>query len=396
MSARIVRPVAKARPTAAKKKRLRRPLRVGITCYPTFGGSGIVATELGRRLARRGDEVHFISTSLPYRLPAYERNIFFHEVVLETYPLFQHAPPLALALATKMAEVAETHELDVLHVHYAMPFAASAFLAKQLVAPARLPVVTTLHGTDITIVGQQPALLRMTKFTIESSDRVTAVSEALKEATIDTLDVRKPIEVIPNFIDPEVFAPRRRRPPLLAPAGARVLMHASNFRPVKNVETVVRIFAAIHERMDARLVMVGDGPEKPRAEELARHLGVAKHVLFLGNQEVMEELLPLADLFLLPSSTESFGLVALEAMAAGVPVIASRVGGLPELVTHGVSGFLEDPADLDAFVRTALRVLEDDRLHRRIGRAARARAVSDFHVDRIVERYRAVYGGLCR
>lgn len=386
---------AKQKPPAAAKRR-GKPLNVGITCYPTFGGSGIVATELGRRLARRGDQVHFISTSLPYRLPTFERNIFFHEVVLESYPLFQHAPPLALALATKMAEVAETQDLDVLHVHYAMPFAASAFLAKHLVAPARLPVVTTLHGTDITIVGQQPALLRMTKFTIESSDRVTAVSEALRTATIDTLGVHKPIEVIPNFVDPEIFAPRRHRPPVLAPAGARVLMHASNFRPVKNVETVVRIFAAVHERMDARLVMVGDGPDKPRAEELARHLGVGKHVLFLGNQEVMEELLPLADLLLLPSSTESFGLVALEAMAAGVPVIASRVGGLPELVTDGVSGFLVEPNDLDAFERASLRVLEDDRLHRRVGRAARARAVSDFHVDRVVERYRAVYGGLCR
>ena len=394
MTTRAGRTAPKAKLAAARKRG--KPLKVGITCYPTFGGSGIVATELGRRLARRGDQVHFISTSLPYRLPAFERNIFFHEVVLEAYPLFQHAPPLALALATKMAEVAETQDLDVLHVHYAMPFAASAFLAKHLVAPARLPVVTTLHGTDITIVGQQPALLRMTKFTIESSDRVTAVSEALREATIDTLDVRKPIEVIPNFVDPDVFAPRRRRPPVLAPAGARVLMHASNFRPVKNVETVVRIFAAVHERMDARLVMVGDGPDKPRAEELARHLGVAKHVLFLGNQEVMEELLPLADLFLLPSSTESFGLVALEAMAAGVPVVASRVGGLPELVTHGVSGFLEAPNDLDAFVHASLRVLEDHRLHRRIARAARTRAVADFHVDRVVERYRAVYGTMCR
>jgi len=392
---RASRSAAASRPSAGKKRR-RRPLRIGITCYPTFGGSGIIATELGRHLARLGDEVHFISSALPYRLPAFERNIVFHEVVLEAYPLFQNAPPLALALATKMAEVAETQDLDVLHVHYAMPFAASAFLAKHLVAPARLPVVTTLHGTDITVVGQQPSLVRMTKFTIESSDRVTAVSEALREATIDTLGVKKSIEVIPNFVDPQIFAPRRRRPPLLAPAGARVIMHASNFRPVKNVEMVVRIFAAVHERMDARLVMVGDGPDKPRAEELARHLGVGKHVLFLGNQEVMEELLPLADLLLLPSSTESFGLVALEAMAAGVPVVASRVGGLPELITHGTSGFLEDPADLDAHVRAALRVLENHRLHHRVGRAARARAVSEFHVDRVVERYRAVYGGLCR
>ncbi len=380
--------------TARRKRRVTRDLRVGITCYPTFGGSGIVATELGRRLARRGDEVHFISSALPYRLPAFERNVIFHEVALEAYPLFQHAPPLALALATKMAEVAETHALDVLHVHYAMPFAASAFLAKHLVAPARLPVITTLHGTDITVVGQQPALLRMTKFTIESSDRVTAVSEALREATVGGLGVRKAISVIPNFVDPDVFAPRRNRPPLLAPPGARVLMHASNFRPVKNVDMVVRIFAAVHERMDARLVMVGDGPEKPRAEELARNLGVDKHVLFVGNQEVMEELLPLADLFLLPSSTESFGLVALEAMAAGVPVVASRVGGLPELIEHGVSGLLEDPADLAAHVRAAIRLLENDALHRRIARTARRRAVECFHVDRIVAQYRAVYRDL--
>jgi N-acetyl-alpha-D-glucosaminyl L-malate synthase BshA len=210
-----------------------------------------------------------------------------------------------------------------------MPFATSAFLAKQLVAPRRLPVVTTLHGTDITVVGQQPAFFRMTKFSIESSDRITAVSQALKDATVESLAIQRPIEVIPNFVDPGVFAPKRRKPHILAPAGARVLMHASNFRPVKNVEMVVRIFAAVHERMEARLVMVGDGPEKPRAEALARSLGVAKHVLFLGNQEVMEELLPLADVFLLPSSTESFGLVALEAMSAGVPVVSSRVGGLP-------------------------------------------------------------------
>jgi N-acetyl-alpha-D-glucosaminyl L-malate synthase BshA len=383
------RPRVKAAPR--RKRRVTKNLRVGITCYPTFGGSGIVATELGRRLAQGGDEVHFISSALPYRLPAFEPNVIFHEVVLETYPLFQHTPPLALALATKMAEVAETHSLDVLHVHYAMPFAASAFLAKHLVAPARLPVITTLHGTDITVVGQQPALLRMTKFTIESSDRVTAVSEALRQATVEGLGVRKAIDVIPNFVDPEVFAPRRHRPPLLAPAGARVLMHASNFRPVKNVEHVVRIFAAVRERMDARLVMVGDGPEKPRAEELARHLGVDKNVLFVGNQEVMEELLPLADLFLLPSSTESFGLVALEAMAAGVPVVAARVGGLPELIEHGVSGFLEDPLDLPAHVRSALRLLENDALHRRIARAARRRAVERFHVDRVVAEYRSVY-----
>ena len=380
---------------APRKRGGRKPLKIGITCYPTFGGSGIIATELGRRLACRGDQVHFISMALPYRLPAYERNVFFHEVVVEAYPLFQQNPPLPLALASMMADVAETQRLDVLHVHYAMPFAASAFLAKQLVAPRRLPVVTTLHGTDITVVGQQPAFFRMTKFSIESSDRVTAVSQALKDATLETLAIKNPIEVIPNFVDPDVFAPRKRRTHMLAPAGTRVLMHASNFRPVKNVEMVVRIFAAVHERMDARLVMVGDGPEKPRAEALARELGVAKHVLFLGNQEVMEELLPLADVFLLPSSSESFGLVALEAMSAGVPVVAARVGGLPELVESGVTGFLEEPTDLDAHVRSVLRLLEDDTLRRRFGRAGRKVAIERFYVDRVVGRYRKIYEGLC-
>jgi N-acetyl-alpha-D-glucosaminyl L-malate synthase BshA len=393
VTAAIRKKTAKRRP-ARPGRRARRALRIGITCYPTFGGSGIVATELGRRLAQRGDEVHIISTALPYRLPSFEKNVYFHEVVVEPYPLFQGSPPLALALATQMSECAEDHDLDVLHVHYAMPFATSAFLAKQLVAPRRLPVVTTMHGTDITVVGQQPSLLRMTKFSIESSDRITSVSRALKAATIASLGVTKPIEVIPNFVDPEIFAPRRKRLPLLAPAGAAVLMHASNFRPVKNVELVVRVFAAVHERMDARLVMVGDGPEKPKAEHLARQLGVARHVLFLGNQEVMEELLPLADVFLLPSSTESFGLVALEAMSAGVPVVASRVGGLPELVGHGVSGFLEAPGDTEAFVRSVLRVLEDGPLARRMGKAGRKRAIESFHVDRVVDRYRKVYEGL--
>jgi len=388
--------VSPARKKSVPKRaaRKRKPLRIGITCYPTFGGSGIVATELGRRLACRGDQVHFISMALPYRLPAYERNVFFHEVAADSYPLFAQNPPLPLMLASMMADVAETQKLDVLHVHYAMPFATSAFLAKQLVAPRRLPVVTTLHGTDITVVGQQPAFFRMTKFSIESSDRITAVSQALKEATVDSLGIHKPIEVIPNFVDPDVFAPKKKRASLLAPAGARVLMHASNFRPVKNVEMVVRIFAAVHERMDARLVMVGDGPDKPRAEQLARTLGVAKHVLFLGNQEVMEELLPLADVFLLPSSTESFGLVALEAMSAGVPVVASNVGGLPELVENGQTGFLVAADDLSAHVRAVLKILGDAPLRRRFGAAGRKVARERFDVDRVVERYRKVYEGL--
>jgi N-acetyl-alpha-D-glucosaminyl L-malate synthase BshA len=385
--------------TATKKRRSRArasAMRVGIACYPTFGGSGIVATELGRRLAARGHEVHFISLALPYRQVPFSSRIYFHEVVVEPYPLFQTYTPLSLALAAKMSEVAENHELDLLHVHYVLPFAASAYLARELAKPRYLPVVTTLHGTDITVVGQQPAFHRLTKFSIESSDRVTAVSRYLKERTIESLGITRPIEVIYNFVDPKRFAPRRSRASWLAPADVPVLMHASNFRPVKNLETLIRVFARVRQERACRLVLVGDGPEKANAEALCRRLRVERHAIFLGNQDLMEELLPMADVFLLPSRQESFGLAALEAMSAGVPVVASNIGGLPELVADGHTGFLHDPDDVEGQAASVLRLLHDRALHARMGRAARRVARERFSVEDAVDRYELVYREVTR
>ena len=372
----------------------RGPLKIGIACYPTFGGSGIVATEIGSRLADRGYEVHFISLALPYHRSRFSQNVFFHEVVIEPYPLFQSYSPLSLALAAKMSEVAEHHGLDLLHVHYAMPFAASAFLARELVKPRRLPVVTTLHGTDITVVGQQPTFHRLTKFSIESSDAVTAVSRFLRERTIESLGIRRPIEVIYNFVDTRRFAPRAHRGSVLAPADVPVLMHASNFRTVKNLDTLVRVFARVREQRRCRLVFIGDGPEKARTEDLCRELGLTRDALFLGNQDIMEELLPLADVFLLPSRQESFGLVALEAMSAGVPVVAANVGGLPEVVADGKTGFLRDPDDAAGMAEAVLRLLGDDALRARFARAGRRLAVARFGVEEGVARYERVYRGV--
>ena len=374
-------------------KRPPRLRRIGITCYSHFGGSGVVATELGLALARRGYQVHFIAHQLPFRLREFSSNVFFHEAVTTTYPVFDQAP-YNLALTTKMVEVAENYGLDLVHVHYAMPFAASAYLARELLRPRHLGVVTTLHGTDITVVGVQPSLFRVTQFTIQSSDRLTAVSRFLKERTEESFGITRPIEVIYNFVDARVFTPGRRPSLRLAPPQARVLMHASNFRPVKNIAAVIKIFAEVRKERDSKLVMVGDGPEKPAAEQLARELGVQRDVLFLGNQDCMEELLPLADVFLLPSSSESFGLVALEAMSAEVPVVASNIGGIPEVVEHGVTGFLHDPSSIDGFVSSILRLLNNDRLRRTMGRRGRQVARERFDVEQIVDQYVRVYDSL--
>jgi N-acetyl-alpha-D-glucosaminyl L-malate synthase BshA len=379
-------------PAGGRRARARRgPFKIGIACYPTFGGSGILATELGSRLAGRGYEVHFVSLALPYRRRHFTERVFFHEVVIEPYPLFQSYSPLSLALAAKMSEVAEHYGLDLLHVHYVVPFAASAFLARELAKPRRLPVVTTLHGTDITVIGQQPAFSRLTKFSIESSDEVTAVSRFLRERTIESLGIRRPIEVIYNFVDTKRFAPRKRQDGPLAPADVPVLMHASNFRAVKNIDTLVRVFARVQKRRPCRLVLIGDGPEKARAEDLCRELGVERHALFLGNQDIMEELMPMADVFLLPSRQESFGLVALEAMSAGVPVVASNIGGLPEVVADGETGFLHAPDDEEAQAASVLRLLSDHALRARMGRAARRLAQRRFGVEEAVDRYERVY-----
>jgi N-acetyl-alpha-D-glucosaminyl L-malate synthase BshA len=367
--------------------------RIGITCYSHFGGSGVVATELGLALARRGWEVHFVAHRLPFRLRRFESNVFFHEVTPVTYPVFEQ-PPNNLALATKMVEVVENHDLEILHVHYAMPFAASAYLARQLALPRKVGVVTTLHGTDITVVGVEPAYFRITRFSIQSSDRVTAVSRFLADRARAALGITKPIEVVHNFVDPEVFAPHRRTGLRLAPPETRILMHASNFRPVKNIPVVIQVFSEVRRRIPSKLVMIGDGPEKPGAEQLARELGVDRDVLFLGNQDCMEELLPLADVFLLPSSSESFGLVALEAMSAEVPVVASNAGGLPEVVEEGRAGFLHDVSDVVGYVRSVLRLLGDEKLRRTMGRRARRIARDRFDVDDMVDRYIEVYDSL--
>lgn len=371
--------------------------RVGIVCYPTSGGSGIVATELGLSLARRGWEVHFITYALPVRLKGFEENVYFHEVQTANYPVFHH-PPYTLSLAVKITEVAETHGLDLVHVHYAIPHAACAYLARQMIAPAALPVVTTLHGTDITLVGVQPSFHKVTRFSIAQSDRVTAVSEFLRRKTDELFAEPAPIRVIPNFVNPDVFHPESGGHPafpFLDP-GEKTVMHASNFRPVKRVDIVVRTFARLASEVPSRLVLVGDGPERWQAQELARSLGVADRVFFLGVQERIEALLPLADLFLLPSEHESFGLVALEAMACGVPVIATSHGGTTELVENGVSGFLVDPDDGEAMAATARRVLDDSALAARVGAAARRRAVECFSETAVVDRYESLYRELLR
>jgi len=387
---------AKTRRRAAAKTAAKRPpkaRRIGITCYSHFGGSGVVATELGLALARRGYQVHFVAHSLPFRLRTFESNIFFHEVLPASYPVFDQAP-YNLALTTKMVEVAENYDLDLLHVHYAMPFAASAYLARELLKPRSLGVVTTLHGTDITVVGVEPAFFRVTQFTIQSSDRLTAVSRFLKERTEESFGITRPIEVIYNFVDPAVFTPRRRGSLSLAPPQTRVLMHASNFRPVKNIPAVIKIFSEVRKAIPSKLVMVGDGPEKAGAEHLARELGIQRDVLFLGNQDAMEELLPLADVFLLPSSSESFGLVALEAMSAEVPVVASNIGGLPEVVENGETGYLHDPGAIGGFVDSVLKLLKNETLRRSMGRKARQVARRKFNADDMVDRYIQVYESL--
>jgi len=380
-----------AKKTARKPPRV--PRRIGITCYSHFGGSGVVATELGLALARRGFEVHFIAHRLPFRLRTFESNVFFHEVGTANYPVFEQTPS-NLALTTKMVEVVENYGLDILHVHYAMPFAASAYLARQLLLPRSLGVVTTLHGTDITVVGIEPAFFRITQFSIQSSDRVTAVSRFLKDRTEATFGISRPIEVIYNFVDPQVFAPRKRSTLRLGPPETRILMHASNFRPVKNIPMVIQVFSEVRRRVTAKLVMIGDGPEKAGAEQLTRELGIERDVLFLGNQDCMEELLPLADVFLLPSSSESFGLVALEAMSAEVPVVASNVGGLPEVVEHGTTGYLHDPGHTAGFVSSVLKLLANESLRRAMGRRARREARSRFSIDEMVGRYIRVYESL--
>ncbi len=367
-------------------------MRIGITCYPTFGGSGVVATELGIALARGGDDVHFISYALPSRLNILHEHVRFHEVTVTPYPLFDPYPPYTLALATKMAEVADYEKLDILHVHYAIPHAISAHLATQILGSTRLKVITTLHGTDITLVGRDQSYLPITKFGIEVSDGVSAVSEWLRLETAKNFGTRKAIEVIPNFVDPSRF---RRDPAARSIFGGdtsdKLVCHVSNFRPVKRVMDVLAIFERVTRVMPSRLVMIGDGPDRSRAEAFCRDHHLRDLVFFLGNVPNLEEIVGASDLFLLPSESESFGMAALEAMASEVPVIATRAGGLPEVVADGESGYLLPVGAVDAMSARAIEILSDPELQRRLGRNGRRIAETKFNVARVVPMYRNFY-----
>ena len=367
-------------------------MKIGITCYPTYGGSGVVATELGIELAARGHEIHFISYAVPIRLNSWHDRIYFHEVEVTTYPLFDH-PPYTLALAVKMQEVAQEVGLDLLHVHYAIPHSVSALLARSMQAPKRLPFITTLHGTDITLVGSDRSYLPITRFSIEQSDGVTAISNYLKNETVKQFDIQRPIEVIPNFVNCDLY--QRSTDSALraqwAPNGEPILMHLSNFRPVKRITDAVNIFALVREKMRAKLVMVGDGPDRGAAEYLAKQNGLSRDVLFLGKQDHVEQKLGLADLFLLPSEVESFGLAALEAMACEVPVVATNTGGVPEVVTHGLDGYLVDPRDVVGAAKYALEILTRPDRGRSMGEQARKNAQARFCSTLIIPHYEAYY-----
>jgi N-acetyl-alpha-D-glucosaminyl L-malate synthase BshA len=381
-----------------------RHLRVGITCYPTFGGSGIIATEIGLSLARRGHRVHFICYEVPSRLDQFHDNVFFHEVEVLEYPLFDHSH-YALALASKMVEVSTYEKLDLLHVHYAIPHATSAFLAREILGPGAPRVVTTLHGTDITVVGSDRSFLPITRFSIVRSDGVTVPSRYLKQATYDKLDVPRsvPIEVIPNFVDTETFKPvdhkgwdhlqRLFGEGKVADSRSepRVLIHNSNFRPLKRVDDVIHTFAEVRKEVPSVLVLVGDGPERSRIESLVHRMKLAGSVCFLGKQLNFLEVLQNSDVFLLPSQTESFGLAALEALSCGIPVVASRVGGMPEVVVDGETGFLHDVGDVSSMARSAIRLLREDSLYRQMSTAARATVEQKWMLEPMVSRYEQYY-----
>jgi len=370
-------------------------VRLGISCYPTYGGSGAIATELGIALAARGHEVHFITYQQPFRLPNFLPRVFFHEVNVLRYPLFEY-PPYDLALAVRMHEVVRDHDLELLHAHYAIPHATSAWIAREMLEETdrSVRIITTLHGTDITLVGQDPSFQPITKFSIERSDGLTAVSEYLKRETYRAFGCSAcAVDVIPNFVDPRVYD-RALYPPLLREqvnGGRKVLIHVSNFRPVKRVGDIVRIFAKVNQEMPSALVMVGDGPERGAAEQQARELGVHEQTYFLGKLDAVAPLLANADLFLLPSASESFGLSALEALACGVPVVASKAGGLPELIREGETGFMRETGDVDAMAAAALSVLRDPERWRAMSAAAAKDARARFSQDEIVGRYERFY-----
>ncbi|HWP81222.1 MAG TPA: N-acetyl-alpha-D-glucosaminyl L-malate synthase BshA [Bacteroidota bacterium] len=366
-------------------------MNIGITCYPTYGGSGVVATELGKALAERGHSIHFITYAMPIRLTGFKGNITYHEVEMTSYPLFEF-PLYTLALASKMVEVARYEKIDLFHCHYAIPHATSAYLAKQMLSPTNAKVITTLHGTDITLVGLEPSFLPVMKFSIEQSDGVTAVSRFLKEKTLTNYGIEKEIEVIPNFIDTTKYRriPSEEVRKICAPNSEKILVHTSNFRPVKRVQDVIRIFDIVQKQIKSKLLLIGDGPDRSACEHLCRELGIQHLVKFLGKQTEIVDLLSAADLFLLPSQSESFGLSALEAMACEVPVVSSSVGGLPELVVHGECGYIAEIGDIDRMARYAIDLLANPSKQQMFAKAARSRAMQ-FESSKIVKMYERHY-----
>lgn len=366
-------------------------LKIGITCYPTLGGSGVVATELGKLLAERGHEIHFITHSIPFRLGKFNKNIFFHEVEVNDYYVFRY-PPYDLSLASKMAQVAKMQQLDLLHVHYAVPHAVCAYLAKQMVGNG-LKTVTTLHGTDITVLAQDESLKDLIRLAIHQSDAVTAVSNDLIQETRNLLDILTPIDLTYNFVDKRVYYPREAaslRADFAAP-DEKILMHISNFRPVKRVSDVVDIFERVSKRVKSKLLLVGEGPELTKIQCKIKNMGLEDRVHFLGKQEDVAQVISMADVLLLPSEKESFGLVSLEAMACGVPTVGSNAGGIPELVTNGVTGFLSDVGDVEEMAENAVRLLTDEGLHAKFKEACLHRARHDFCNDSITEQYESIY-----
>ncbi|MFH1755740.1 MAG: N-acetyl-alpha-D-glucosaminyl L-malate synthase BshA [Candidatus Latescibacterota bacterium] len=369
---------------------------VGIICYPTIGGSGVIATELGKAIAARGHKVHFMTHGVPSRLSHFDENIFFHKVDPGDYPLFQPNSHYPLSLAAKIREVADQYGLDIIHAHYAIPYAASAFLAKEMLKPKNIRTITTLHGTDITLVGLMPSFYEITRFSISASDAITAVSRFLEQETIREFKIEKPIHVIHNFVDCNEFRPLRNAAlrEKLAPSGEKLIIHASNFRKVKNIPIVIEIFEKVRRKMSSRLILIGDGPEREASERKAKTLGIESDVVFMGDQEFIADILPVGDVFLLPSGHESFGLAALEAMSCGVPVVASNVGGLHEVIDHNETGYLCNPSDVDCMAKIILELLTDEEKRRNIGFKAREKAKRNFSKDKIVSEYLKLYNDL--
>ncbi len=368
-------------------------MNIAIVCYPTFGGSGVLATELGKALAEKGHIIHFITYQQPVRLSEFHANIFYHEVRVPTYPLFDF-PPYETALSSKMVNVISNHQIDLLHVHYAIPHASAAYMAKQILAKQdiHIPVITTLHGTDITLVGRDKTYSPVVTFSMEESDVITAVSNNLKDQTYEFFDISKPIQVIYNFVDVNRFhqKPIHAFKQMIAPNAEKIIVHASNFRKVKRVDDVLKVFTLVNKKLPSKLLLIGDGPERTALEDKARDLDIAADIKFLGKQEQMESILPIADLFILPSEYESFGLAALEAMAAEVPVISTNAGGLPEINIDGYCGYMSNVGDVQDMAANAIKILENPEVHEKFKKNALAQA-QKFHIDNIVPQYENMY-----